>query len=214
MLSPMSKKPNIYLIGGAPRVGKSTLASLLARQLSTEPIATDDLRTQIRSFTAPATEPDLYYLDSLNVDEANMTRLMRDHTKDIIAAADRESTVVWRSIEILIQAHATSAQPLIIEGVAILPHLVAGLRVPHTAVHLGNQSPAHAKIILDFARNNPNTWLGTLQTDTLEAFAKFTQHYSVHAQAEAQKYHQPYLEMNSQPFEESLEKALDLLQTA
>jgi 2-phosphoglycerate kinase len=203
--------PRAYLIGGAPRTGKSTLAGLLGKQLSLTPIATDDLRTQVRAATPPSAAPDLYYLDSLNADQANMTRLMLEHTAGIIAAADRESALVWPAVEQLIREHFAAGRSVLIEGVAILPALVAGLNVPYSIVHLGNQSDAHTKIILENARQHPDTWLGSLPEATIRAFAKYTQAYSDHAQTQAQNNHQTYLEMSLSPFNKSLQKAIKTL---
>jgi len=208
----MSKKPSIYLIGGAPRTGKTTLATMLAQKLSIPLTSTDTLRGQLRQ-TIPATvEPDLYYLDSLNADEADMARLMREQTAEIIAAADRESSVVWRAVDALVRENIKTGQSIVIEGVAVLPALVARLEgIPHV-VHLGNQSHDHTKIVLKDARTHPDTWLGSLKLDTLEAFALFCQSTSTHIEREAHKYHQTYLEMSSQPFEQSLQLALNSLQ--
>ncbi len=202
-----------YLIGGAPRTGKSSLAHLLGAQLSLVPIATDDLRTQVRASTPPSAEPDLYYLDSLNADQANMTRLMLEHTTDIIAATDRESAVVWPAVERLIHQNLTTGRSIIIEGVAILPALVAQLNIPYSVIHLGNQSDAHTDIVLKNAHEHPDTWLGSLPELTIRAFAKYTQAYSAHAQKQAQINNQTYLEMSTLSFKQSLEHALESLST-
>jgi len=207
----MSKKPSIYLIGGAPRTGKTTLATMVAQKLSVPLTSTDTLRSQLRQ-TIPATaEPNLYYLDSLNANEADMTRLMREQTAEIIAAADRESSVVWRAVDALVRENIKTGQSIVIEGVAVLPALVARLEgIPHV-VHLGNQSHDHTKLVLEDARTHPDTWLGNLKPATLKAFALFCQSTSTHIEREAHKYHQTYIEMSSQPFEQSLQQAFSIL---
>lgn len=207
----MSKKPKVYLIGGAPRAGKTTLAHLLSQKLHLQPLSTDDIRAQIRRDTAPATEPNLFYLDSLNVDQENMTKLMSEHTQGIIAAADRESAVVWRAVESQIYASLTAGQDILIEGVAILPEFVAKLTVDYSVIHLGNQAPSHTKIVLHYARTHPDTWLGSLSENTLTAYAKFCQATSAHIEQEAKKYHQPYVEMSERPFKPALKEILQTL---
>jgi 2-phosphoglycerate kinase len=201
----------VYFIGGAPRVGKSTLAEGF---LATHPMAfaaTDDLRANLRRTITPEAEPDLYYLDSLNADEANMARLMRNETAEIIAAADREAHIVWRAVESLVRQTTEIGQDILIEGVAALPQLVAQLDVPTTAVYLGNQSAGHTHIILNYAQRHPESWLGSLKPATIEAFAAFTRAYSAHAAEQARACGFPYIEMSTANFDISLTKALNTL---
>lgn len=208
----MAKNPaTVYLIGGAPRVGKSTLAHLLTQQQSLQLASTDAIRTQLRRTTPQSTEPDLYYLDSLNANEANMARLMREHTGDIIAAANRESAIVWRTTESFIQTNLKTRRSLVIEGVAILPHQVATLPGNIQAVFLGNQSSDHARVIAEYAHGHPDSWLGGLKPQTIEAFAHFVRATSANIEQEAHAYNQIYIEMSAQPFEESLHLALGSL---
>jgi 2-phosphoglycerate kinase len=200
-----------YLIGGAPRTGKSTLARMVTNRQSMQSMATDAIRAQIRGTITQSAEPDLYYLDSLNADEANMTRLMLERTADIIAAADRESAVVWRTVETFIRNNIAAGHSIVIEGVAVLPELVATLDLDYSAVYLGNQSPEHTKVVLEYARTHPETWLGGLKPDTLAAYAFFSQATSSHIEQQARRYRQPYIEMSARPFEQSLEQALATL---
>ncbi|HVQ43431.1 MAG TPA: hypothetical protein VMT30_00470 [Candidatus Saccharimonadia bacterium] len=204
--------PRAYFVGGAPRVGKSTLA---ARILTEHPLAaafTDDLRAELRHATPPAAAPDLYYLDSLNTDEAEMARLMRENTADIITAADCESAVVWPAVEAFVRDQLAAGHDVLIEGVAVLPQFLVDLNFDYLAVFLGNQSPAHAQIIHDYAHTHPHSWLGTLQPATIDAFAHFSAAASASIEREARKYYLPYVEMSAQPFPDGLTRALAVLQ--
>lgn len=204
--------PRAYLIGGAPRVGKSTLAGQFLAARPMTHAYTDDLRAAVRAATTPAATPDLFYLDSLNADEANMARLMREQTSEIIAAADRESAYVWPAALELIHRELAAGHDVLIEGVAVLPQFLAKADFPYTALFLGNQSPAHSAIIHQYAADHPDSWLGSLQPETIDAFAHFTQTTSRHVELEASKYQLPYLEMSSGPFANTLGTALEMLQ--
>src|SRR5690349_2536564 len=119
-----SRKPNpdmaqAYLIGGAPRVGKSTLARHVLAQKPMAFAATDDLRTKLRAQTSPAAAPDLFYLDSLNANEADMARRMLNDTATIIAAADRESAAVWPAVAEFARSELAAGHDVLVEGVAI-----------------------------------------------------------------------------------------------
>jgi predicted ATPase len=206
-----SKAPHVYLIGGAPRTGKSTLARQLTQHWTTQFTSTDAIRTQLRQTITSSAEPDLYYLDSLNADETNMARLMRDHTKDIIAAAERESAVVWQTVEPFIRSNVSAGRSILVEGVAILPHLVAALNINYSVIYLGNQSAGHAKVILEYAQNHPETWLGSLKPATVVAYAIFCQATSAHIEHEAKKYKQTYIEMSTGSFNQGLDLAVKVL---
>ena len=200
-----------YFIGGAPRVCKSTLALKFQERQSLICASTDSLRETLRATTSPAHQPDLFYLDSLNSDEPNMAHLMQYRTADIIAAADRESEAVWPAVEAFVSKHIDTNRDVLVEGVAILPHLITTLAVDYSVIYLGNQSPSQSQVIKEFAATHPDTWLGTLHPQTVAAFAHFCQSYSLHQKKQAAKFKQPYLEMSAHPFPEALQLALTKL---
>lgn len=201
----------VYLIGGAPRVGKSTLALKLQSRHRVVSISTDALRAKLRETITPIMEPDLYYLDSLNANETAMANQMRSNTHELIAAADRESTIVWSAVHDFISRHLLAGHDVLVEGVAVLPQTVAQLPFEYSVVHLGNQAPDHVRIIEQYALNHPDTWLGTLNPDTVAAFGEFSGQYSRHAQSQALKFNQTYIEMSEKSFPESLHQALSAL---
>ena len=115
----------VILIGGTSNVGKSTLAQALAARLGGRWVSTDTLaRHPGRPWGELATRPHVaeHYL-SLSVDEL-IADVIRHYT-----------TVVWPSARSIISAHAseTSADRLILEGSALLPELVADLRIDGVA---------------------------------------------------------------------------------
>jgi hypothetical protein len=200
-----------YFIGGAPRTGKSTLAKLILRELPAGLISTDEIRTSLRHSVPASAQPDLYYLDSLNADEAKMAEMMRTETFDIIEAADRESAVIWPAVQSFVREHLATGRDVLVEGVAVLPEFIADLNFDYSVVFLGNQSPAHAALIQDYAREHPDSWLGGLEPDTIDAFATFSAATSAHIEREARKYYLPYIEMGKQPFDQAIEQARRLL---
>jgi 2-phosphoglycerate kinase len=198
-------------IGGAPRVGKSTLAAQVLTEHPGNIISTDDLRASLRRTIPVHAQPDLYYLDSLNANEREMDRLMREQTIDIIEAADRESAVVWPAVEAFVREHLATGRDVLVEGVAVLPEFIADLNFDYSVVFLGNQSPDHAQVIHDYARTHRKTWLGQLAPSTLDAFAIFSAATSAHIEREARKYYLPYVEMGNRGFQQGIEQARKLL---
>ena len=200
-----------YFIGGAPRTGKTTLARRISQRTKLQSTNTDAVRSELRRSILQTTEPDLYYLDSLNASESNMARLMLDQTNDIIAAADRESKVVWKTVEAFVRTNVKAGHDILVEGVAVLPEFIAKLDIPYSAVFLGNQSTGHAQIILEYAKTHPGTWLSKLSPSTIEAFAHFSNATSVHIEAECKKYGLTYIDMDEKTYERQLTFALSHL---
>ena len=173
--------------------------------------STDSLRTSLRSWISPADQPELFYLDTLNADESYMADAMLSHTKAIVEAADLESEAVWPAVEYFVHKHIMAGHDVLVEGVALLPHLINSLDIEYSVVHLGNQSAAQLGAIQAYAADHPDTWIATLQPATVIAFAHFCQVSSAHVQIQAKKYSQPYIEMSSQSFPESIQGALTTL---
>jgi 2-phosphoglycerate kinase len=137
-----------------------------------------------------------------------MAAAMRHDTDRIIAAADRESRVVWTAVEAFVRASLAAGHDVLVEGVAVLPPLIAGLNLPYQAIFLGNQSPDHHQIILDYARTHPESWLGGLRADTVDAFATFTAAYSAYSQRQAAQYGFKNLEMGDGIYQDRLRDAV------
>ena len=53
-------QPRVFLIGGAPGAGKTTLGVALAARVGASSVTIDDLMTVARMATTPETHPDLY----------------------------------------------------------------------------------------------------------------------------------------------------------
>jgi len=125
------------LIGGPPSSGKSTLARTLAAQLGYQVIATDDLGAAARGVTGPEAAPDLFAMR----DDSYQHYYVKYTVAEQLDHALRAHRALWPAIESVIHEHATWAPPCIIEGWALLPELVAGVRGA-TAVWLEVPEPA------------------------------------------------------------------------
>ncbi len=104
----MNIKPNIILIGGAQSTGKTTLAKELSSRLNMPWISTDQIRT-ICGITPKGKEK--------LVEEIGNNEKLWKHIERFI-----RSPFPWESV--------------IIEGVAILPHLVASLDIKVSSVFI------------------------------------------------------------------------------
>ena len=111
----------IILIGGAPTTGKSTLAEQLARHLALPWISTDQIRTIMRKTTNRADHPKLFGPEGYSVE-----RFLTEFSAEQIVQRELEQgEAVWTSACPFIKQEWTWSRGFIVEGVNILPHLVA-----------------------------------------------------------------------------------------
>ncbi len=103
----------IILIGGAPGVGKSTLAKEIASARGANWISTDQIRTIMQKATKRDLKPELFV-------DANSSN---DSGESVILEI-KKAEAVWEGVaEFIKQNHPWEG--CVIEGTAILPHLVA-----------------------------------------------------------------------------------------
>jgi 2-phosphoglycerate kinase len=200
-----------FLIGGTPRVGKT---SLTLRFLKEKPIlatSTDAVRYMMRRIIKEDDEPALFHLGKYTSNDPERQAHLRNHSSDIITIQNNESTIVWRSVKDLIESNLADGFDVLIEGIAVLPEFVRQLECEYTAVFLGNQSDQHHQTILDTARKNRDDWMHDLDDQTIEAFAIFNKTFSRYVEDEANKYGLRYIEIHDDTFEHDIGQALDFL---
>ena len=113
----------LYMIGGSPCSGKSTIASLLARQYQLRHIKLDDLLIEMMSQASANSQP----ICLLRKDRSPEQIWMRNPEE----MADEE----WRFYEEIfpyVKSYLIKNQnrPLLVEGAGLLPHLVKELEYP------------------------------------------------------------------------------------
>ncbi|MEI7834490.1 MAG: AAA family ATPase [bacterium] len=121
--------PKVILIGGAPMVGKSTVARRLATMLGYACLSTDDLGQAIGAVTTAQSHPAFHEMDGIDYREYYVTRSV----DDLIADADRRHTALWPALAQIITAHATWGTPIVLEGWALYPSRLAQLALPNVA---------------------------------------------------------------------------------
>lgn len=110
----------IILIGGAPTVGKSTTAKRLAKHLDIPWISTDVLCRLMQKIVSPKDFPHMTTNPNISAEEWLRART----PQEIVEQQNRESEEVWKGIVSLIESDGDNWSSFIIEGIAILPHLI------------------------------------------------------------------------------------------
>ena len=122
----------IILIGGSPTAGKSFTARKIAEFLKLPWISTDTIREQMRQIVRKGDFSNLFSLSEATPQMA-VDFLSSKSAKEIVKHQNSESLDVWEGVEALIKTDYVWGD-FIVEGVAILPHLVKKLQVKNKEI--------------------------------------------------------------------------------
>jgi len=200
-----------YLIGGTPRSGKTTLTMRFLRERPILATSTDAIRYTLRRVIKEADEPDLFHLGKYTSNDPESRAYLKSNPTDVVEVQNKESAIIWRSVANFINSNLEDGFDVLIEGIAVLPELVAQLECDYSAIFLGNQSEQHFKTILNSARSNENDWMHDLEDETIEAFAVFNQTFSKHIEKEANDHSMTYIEVHDDNFDADMDAALKIL---
>lgn len=118
---------NVFLIGGAPGVGKTTLGRTLAAKLGIASVTIDDLMTVAQTVTTPETHPGLHIMRKV----PSLEYFTNSSVDQLKADANVQHEATWPFVKSLILKHATWApSPIVIDGWHLRPSRVAELALP------------------------------------------------------------------------------------
>jgi 2-phosphoglycerate kinase len=119
---------NVFLIGGAPGVGKTTLGRALAAKLGSASVSIDDLMTVAQAVTTPETHPGLHIMNKM----PHVEYFTNSSVDQLKADANVQHEATWPFVKGLILKHATWApSPIVIDGWHLRPSKVAELNLPN-----------------------------------------------------------------------------------
>jgi 2-phosphoglycerate kinase len=116
----------VILIGGAPLSGKTAAARLIGQCCGMPVISTDHLGEAARAVTSPSSNPDLHACNLIDHREYYASNSPERLFQDAL----RAHRALWPAIEAVIRRHLEWAGPAVIEGSALLPHLVVTIPSP------------------------------------------------------------------------------------
>jgi 2-phosphoglycerate kinase len=118
----------VFLLGGAPGVGKTTLGCALAAKLGIASVTTDDLMTVAQTVTTPESHPSLHVMRRIPHPDY-FTHSSLDQLKSDTLL---QHEAMWPVVLNLIQKHALWAPSrIVIDGWHLRPNKVAELQVQH-----------------------------------------------------------------------------------
>jgi len=119
----------IYIIGGAPRSGKTKLAKRLSRKLSVPIYSTDKLRIQVARKT-PVSKIDLMFPFNRMFNGDKVDECFRKYKPEDFLNADKvESGCLIEEIIFFIKQNLSENNDYIIEGVHLLPRYIKKIQL-------------------------------------------------------------------------------------
>jgi 2-phosphoglycerate kinase len=189
------------------------MARVITRQHGISAVSTDSLGAVLEAVLDPEAQPDLFAVSRFNERaEADRVELLVDNPTRRLDYQRQESKAVWRAVEPFILREQDERRDLVVEGVAILPELVAQLEgVDHRVVFVGNQGTNQRENIKRSARENEHDWMRRASDEYIAGFATFVATMSNYIEKEARRYHYDYLELHGQPFDVAVAKVVSML---
>lgn len=204
-----------YFIAGPPRVGKSLLAYRVAERISGHVVSTDAIRSAAKKASDQRTG-DLFKINRYNeLSDTAWLQLHEQNPEQVVQDQNAESRAFWNSVVSFCNTFAEDNVPHIVEGVALLPELVARMdHAPQHIVYIGNTSDRHCCTMWEHVQAHPEQdWMAVMGYGEarVRALAVFVQQMSRYFKREAEKYGLPYIEMEDDDFAGSLARAEAML---
>ena len=209
----------IYLIGGPPKCGKTTLAKKLSKHLSIQWVASDTLQVVARKYVSKyvsKNEIDKLYPHNAQKGKTNDETYSLNTPKQIAKNYIQQAKASYDAVDMFSICEITDGNDYIVEGYHITPQLVVRL--------INKYGPKHFRVLFlvksdieKFVRDvtkssTPNDWIlrKTQEKETFYKIAEMISYYGHFFDKEAKKCKFKVLNMDNN-FDEQLEKAIQFL---
>lgn len=175
----MTVVPKIILIGGPQATGKTTLARELSSRLDIPWVSTDQIRT-ICGITPRG--------------------------KEVLSEEIENNEEIWGGVERFIKS-PFPWEAVIVEGVAILPHLVASLDIKVSPIFIIDTD--EKRIAETIYQRSLLPWIQTKTEEQRGSKVAYIMSFNNFIKTEAQKHHFPVIEVLKS--NQDIEKVIELL---
>ena len=209
----------IYLIGGPPKCGKTTLAKKLSKKLGIQWVASDTLQVVAREYVskyASKKEMDELYPHNTQKGKTNDETYSLNTPKQIAKNYIQQAIASYDAVDMFSVCEITDGNDYIIEGYHVTPQLAARLikkygRKNFRVLFLVKSDIE--KFVLDVKKSStPNDWIlrKTQKKETFYKIAEMINYYGQFFDKEAMKYKFKVLNMDND-FGGQLKKAIEHL---
>lgn len=191
----------IYLIGGPPKCGKTTLAKTLSQETGISWVSTDTLQNVVKSYI----NQDEYvgkFPASEQRGESNDEKFSLNSTMGIIDAYRQQAETVFAAIDMFANSEITDGNDFIIEGYHIEPVFVAKLNenYPGKIKSIFLIKLDREKFVQDIKKSTtPNDWIiaRTKDEKTYSKIADMVCEYGKVFKQESEKHNLKVLNMDN-----------------
>ncbi len=205
----------IYLIGGPPKCGKTTLAKALSKEAGVSWISADTLQNIVRIQVPEEDYPKLFPSSNHRTD-SNDERFEKYDTQTLIDDYIAQGKTSYSAIEMVVETYLVDEDDFIIEGYQITPELVCRIRERFGSDHIQQlflYKSDTEKFVVDIHNTTtPNDWImrRTKKDETYMKIAKMICKYGEYFNEQSQKYSFETMNMDNN-FERQLKKAVEKL---
>lgn len=202
----------IYLIGGPPKCGKTTLAKKIAQEYGISWISADILQNIVRAYTPKEKHPALFPHSYLRR-ESNDDFYSEHSPQQIVENYIAQGKTTYDAISMTAETYLTDKDDFIVEGYQITPEIVDTIKKKFDREHIKAVFLVkydEQKFIQDIHKSTtPNDWIirKTKDESTYGKIAKMVAEYSRYFEKEAKKYGFSVFNMD-----EDFDKQLDVVE--
>ena len=209
----------IYLIGGPPKCGKTTLAKQLSKKLGIQWVSSDTLQVVAWKYVSKyssKSEMEKLYPHNVLKGKTNDETYSLTTPKQIAKNYIRQARTSYDAIDMFSICEITDGNDYIIEGYHVTPQLAHHLMKKYGRKHFKTLFLVKENVdafVKDCAKSStPNDWIicKTKNKETLYKIAEMVSYYGGYFSQEAKKYRFKVLNMDK-GFTTQLKKAADLL---
>ena len=205
----------VYLIGGPPKCGKTTLAKILSKRLSIPWISADTLQNIVYTYMDKK-DHEKYFPHGYMKGENNDETYSQNTSDSIVKEYINQGKTTYKAISMMAETAIVDKDDYIVEGYQVTPEIVDEI-----IKKFGTESIRKVflvkhdekKFVEDIHKSStPNDWIirKTKEENTFFKIAKMISVYSKYFEDEAKKYGFFYCKMD-QDFDNQIEKSISSL---
>ena len=164
----------IYLIGGPPKCGKTTLAKQLSKSAGVPWVSTDTIQNVIKPYIPKNDFATMFPSSTMRFD-SNDEKYAKHTSSEIVDAYRCQARTVCAAIEAFVDSEVTDGNDYIIEGFHVEPELIVKLRSKYPELIRGTlvvKKDADAFIKNIHQSKTPNDWIRSKTNDETITFPR------------------------------------------
>jgi len=182
----------IYLIGGAPRIGKSIMAKRVATLMCADFFSTDDIQEKVVGRLTPEEKLRKLPFPGFSGDPAE-----NKLSPDVLVRLQLiEAQSLKPEIDTMVRDAVSAQKDIVVEGVHLLPDHVSHLikEFGQDRVHGVFMGSEDVEMIAEGIKQNtnPENWLKNSDVEVIRQVAEFSAAYSRYIRAEAARHRLTY----------------------